>query len=224
VTFPVTVLSPPDLYNCRHDQSRLFEEAAMNAKTGVSRGLRRAASLAIAAAVAAATTACGVHVSIGARSAGAAPTQSYSYAQELALAQCMRGHGLPTFPDPDPSGGFNGGVLSTFDTSLGQAAYGACRHLLAGGGPSVSQLQEDLQQVQQKEAEMLPELLRFSQCMRSHGVPNYPDPTLTGQGISGNLKGAGMNPNSPIFQAAVSACQHVAPGLSFHFSASRSRA
>jgi hypothetical protein len=188
------------------------------------RGTRRAAALAIAVGIAAATTACGVHVSIGsAGSASAAPTESYTYAQELALAQCMRGHGLPTFPDPDPSEGFNGGVLSTFDTSLGQAAYGACRHLLAGGGPSVSQLQQESQQVQQKEAEMLPELLKFSQCMRSHGVPGYPDPTLTGQGISGNLQGAAINPDSPIVQAAVSACQHLAPGLSFHVSASRSR-
>jgi hypothetical protein len=224
VTFPVTVLSPPDLYNCVHDQSRLFEEAAMSATTGISRRPRRAAALAIAAAVAFATTACGVHVHVSVGSGGAAPAQSYTYAQELALAQCMRGHGLPTFPDPSPSGGFSGNVLPTFDTSQGQSAYAACRHLLAGGGPSISQLQEDLQQVQQKEAELLPELLKFSQCMRSHGVPDYPDPALPGQGVSGNPKGAGLNPNSPIFQAAVSACQHLAPGLSIRASQSRSRA
>jgi hypothetical protein len=49
------------------------------------------------------------------------------------------------------------------------------------------------------------EALKFSQCLRSHGVPNFPDPTSTG-GIDINSS-SGINPNNPQFQAAQKACQ-----------------
>jgi hypothetical protein len=148
------------------------------------------------------------------------PSGSYSYAQEVALAQCMRAHGLPAFPDPSPSGGFSSNVLTTFDTSTGQAAYGACRHLLTGA-PSISQLQQELQKEQQAQAQRLPTMVKFAQCMRSHGVPGFPDP---GQNLPAAAKGTGLNPNSPVFQAAVKACQSVLPPgahISIHASSSR---
>lgn len=52
--------------------------------------------------------------------------------------------------------------------------------------------------------------LRFANCMRSHGVPNFPDP---GQG--GGIKltpSSGIDPRSPAFQAAQRACKAYAPG------------
>jgi hypothetical protein len=52
-------------------------------------------------------------------------------------------------------------------------------------------------------------LLKFSRCMRSHGVPNFPDPT-NGGGLS--LVGTGVNRNSPAFQSASKACQSLMPG------------
>jgi hypothetical protein len=180
------------------------EEAAMNDKTGGNRGPRRAAALAVVAAVAVLATACG---SSTPSPVGPGPGGSYSYPQELALAQCMRGHGLPNFPDPDPSGGFSSNVLSMVDSSQGQAAYGACRHLLTGA-PSISQLQQDLQQQQQEEAKALPLMVKFDQCMRTHGVPDF---SLTGQSTPASAKGAGFSPNSPQFQSAVRTCQHVLP-------------
>jgi hypothetical protein len=192
----------------------------MNDKTGTHRGARRAAALAAMAAIAMLATACGTSSPSTTTSLSAS---SYSYPQELALAQCMRDHGLPTFPDPSASEGFSSSVLPMVDSSQGQAAYGDCRHLLAGGGPSISQLQQASQQIAQKEAQELPTLVKFSECMRSHGVPNYPDPTPTGQAIGGNLKAANINISAPQFQAAVSACQHLAPGLSFHSSSSRTK-
>lgn len=49
--------------------------------------------------------------------------------------------------------------------------------------------------------------LRFSQCMRSHGVPNFPDPTT---GPIGEqlivLHGRDIDVSSPSFQAASRAC------------------
>src|SRR5215471_5578653 len=105
----------------------------MNGKTGVNRGLWRAAALAVAAAVAVLTTACGVvHVHFGS-SAGSASTGSATYRAELAYAQCMRAHGLPSFPNPNPSGGPSAHV-NVNPNSPAARANDACKHLLAGGG------------------------------------------------------------------------------------------
>jgi hypothetical protein len=197
----------------------------MNDKTDGNRGRRRAGALAVAAAVAVLATACGG----SAPSSASAPT----YAQEIALAQCMRGHGVPNFPDPNASGGYTltsngsiggaGGASIDIDSSQAQAAYGDCRHLLPGG-PSISQLAQDVQQEQQRQEQALPRLLKYSQCMRSHGLPNFPDFGQSGQSPApGN--GAGINPNSPQFQAASTACQHLlAPGahVSIHTNGSAS--
>ncbi len=50
--------------------------------------------------------------------------------------------------------------------------------------------------------------VKFSACMRSHGVPNFPDPTFIsgGQGITVRVGGAGINPRSPAFQQAEKIC------------------
>ena len=50
--------------------------------------------------------------------------------------------------------------------------------------------------------------------MRSHGEPNFPDPQFgTGGRVSIKLSaGAGLDPQSPQFQAAQNACQKDLPG------------
>lgn len=50
----------------------------------------------------------------------------------------------------------------------------------------------------------------FSACMRSHGVPKYPDPNS--QGVISGMIQLGINPASPQFQAAQRACAHLANG------------
>jgi hypothetical protein len=54
------------------------------------------------------------------------------------------------------------------------------------------------------------QLLQFSRCMRSHGVPNFPDPS-SGGGIQ-ITPGSGRDPRSPAFQAAQKACRPRLPG------------
>lgn len=49
--------------------------------------------------------------------------------------------------------------------------------------------------------------LRFATCMRHHGLPNFPDPGLG----SINLAETGIDPASPAFKAARSACGRFAP-------------
>jgi hypothetical protein len=198
----------------------------MNGGARGNRGPRRVPALAVAAAIAALTTACGAHVHVDVGSGSSASTGQVTFVQEVALAQCMRGHGVPDFPDPDPAGGFNASVLSMLGSSQVRAAYGVCRHLLAGGGPSLGQLMQEAQQEQQQLVRELPALLKFSQCMRRHGVPDYPDPSVNGQSSPAPAKGGDTDPRSPRFQAAVSACQHVLPAgshISVHASAGTGR-
>jgi hypothetical protein len=54
----------------------------------------------------------------------------------------------------------------------------------------------------------------FSACMRSHGVPKFPDPQFPGgRGISIQIgPSTGIDPQSPQFQAAKKACQSDFPG------------
>src|SRR5215469_7775306 len=108
----------------------------MNGKNGGNRGTRRAAALAVAAAVAVLTTGCGdVHVHFGS-SGGSAPAGPAAYRAELAYAQCMRAHGLPGFPNPNPSGGLSGHVsahVNVNPNSPAARADDACKHLLADG-------------------------------------------------------------------------------------------
>jgi hypothetical protein len=53
--------------------------------------------------------------------------------------------------------------------------------------------------------------VKFSACMRSHGITNFPDPSSAGGGINIQLN-AGINPSSPGFEAAQSACSKLLPG------------
>ena len=60
-------------------------------------------------------------------------------------------------------------------------------------------------------------LLAYSQCMRSHGLPDFPDPNSQGviEGKSSSASGGNasdLNPNSPTYQAAQKACQKYASG------------
>jgi hypothetical protein len=52
----------------------------------------------------------------------------------------------------------------------------------------------------------------FARCMRSHGLPNFPDPNTNGniQASSGPGSGA-MNQNSPQYASAYAACKSLMP-------------
>lgn len=52
--------------------------------------------------------------------------------------------------------------------------------------------------------------LKFSGCMRSHGITNFPDRSSSG-GIQLSSS-SGINPFSPAFKAAQAACGKLLPG------------
>jgi subtilase family serine protease len=111
----------------------------MTGKTGGTRAPRRAGTLAVVAAVAVLATACDVvHVHLGSPG-GPASIESGTYQENLAYAQCMRSHGLPGFPLPDPSR--TSGVSSHVTVqpnSPAARANDACKHLLSGGSTAAS--------------------------------------------------------------------------------------
>ncbi|HEX4216228.1 MAG TPA: hypothetical protein VIA06_23140 [Candidatus Dormibacteraeota bacterium] len=53
--------------------------------------------------------------------------------------------------------------------------------------------------------------LAYSRCMRSHGVPDYPDPKTSGGNISLG-PGPNIDTNSPQYQSAQKACRKLMPG------------
>jgi hypothetical protein len=127
-----------------------------------------------------------------------------SQSQQLQLAQCMRSHGVPNFPDPSPGGGqlnaISAAGINTQSPTY-QAAEHACEKYTPGANMTPTQ-----------SAAENTKGLEFSQCMRSHGVPNFPDP-ITGPtgGQAINLRGSGIDQNSPTYQAANQACQSIIP-------------
>jgi hypothetical protein len=48
--------------------------------------------------------------------------------------------------------------------------------------------------------------LSYSQCMRSHGVPDFPDPDKQGDLVIAGSPGSDLAPNSPAFQSGQKAC------------------
>ena len=140
-------------------------------------------------------------------SSGGGPGLALKTADAAQFSVCMRSHGVPNFPDPSSGGGISIGPGSGINPSSPkfQAAQRACQKVLPNGGqPSPQQL-----------AKMQQHLLAFSACMRSHGVPDFPDPTFSGGGAQLRLRagsGSDLNPQSPRFQAAQTACQRNLPG------------
>jgi hypothetical protein len=123
----------------------------------------------------------------------------------LKFSQCMRSHGVTDFPDPG-SGGLAiqaNGSNSDLDPNSPtfQAAERACRKYVAAGIPTGAELAQDMT-----------DLLHYAQCMRSHGVTNFPDPEINPQGGPGFVFTPNIDQSSPTFQAADRACHSLLPG------------
>ena len=123
-------------------------------------------------------------------SAGGSPAAAGSATSSSAVAysHCMRSHGEPTFADP-PSSGL---VPKADPQELGvsssqlQAAQRACQHLYPtnGGalGASLRQCEETGDCPQAMVQRVVNDMRLLARCMRSHGVPNWPDPTVDSEG------------------------------------------
>jgi hypothetical protein len=65
--------------------------------------------------------------------------------------------------------------------------------------------------------------VKYSQCMRQHGIKNFPDPQPDGGMLLKAGPGTGINPDSPQFKAAQQACQKYSPKVGAHFDRARAQ-
>ena len=114
-------------------------------------------------------------------------------------ANCMRSHGDPDQVDPTVDttkviqitlgAGYAGGLRGG---SGACGAYLSAAEAALGGGTPPASLDDET-------------ALKFAQCMRANGVPDYPDPTGNSQAIR-STSGSDLNPADPTFQAAATLC------------------
>jgi hypothetical protein len=115
----------------------------------------------------------------------------------------MRSHGVTTFPDPTVSSGSSGQQIKISGSGIGpnsptfQAAQEACRRYAPSATATSAQ-----------SAQNAARQLKFAECMRSHGVPNFPDPSDGGFDLSPSL---GIDTQSATFKAADAACGNLVP-------------
>jgi predicted amidohydrolase YtcJ len=129
--------------------------------------------------------------------------QQTNYQKALAFSQCMRAHGEPGFPDPQPDGNLLiNGQADHLNGALMNSANKACQHLMPKAPPLTAAQQQKI----------TAQALKFVACMRAHGLSAFPDPQVNSGGIAMQLP-KDMSPNSPVFRAAQQACKKLMPGL-----------
>lgn len=152
---------------------------------------RAAATIAASLGLAALAAGCGSSSDHTPASSGAVMSQF------LALSRCMRSHGVPDFPDPTTSGGI-GIVLPHVgpgsDLNPDNPAYKAANKICQGLGPTAHPTTAS--------APKLAAEVKVARCMRSHGVPSFPDPNGQGRFVRSQL-----DESSPAFQTASQDCK-----------------
>jgi hypothetical protein len=136
----------------------------------------------------------------------------------------MRSHGVPKFPDPPSSGEVpkTSAQLLGVSSSQFQAAQRACQHQLPNTGGSLAQQAQQCVLGGDCPPALVQRMLtsgrRFAVCMRSHGVPNWPDPTIDTGAYRGvpffDLSKEGIDDHSPQISHKMAECGRLTGGLS----------
>jgi hypothetical protein len=113
------------------------------------------------------------------------------------FTECMRANGVGDFPDPDASGQFPSYGVSVTPT-VWTKAVAACKSLQPPGTLSAK-----LTPAQESAA------LKFAQCVRANGVPDFPDP-VNGQPLidTTRIPSANKPGGMTILNAATHKCGH----------------
>jgi hypothetical protein len=165
----------------------------------VRRKQRPLAALALIAMVVL-ISACGASAPAGTGTGGGGDLTATAHAKAVKFAECIRSNGVSEFPDPNASGQFAYGIpsgSSPLDPSSAawKHAIGACKTLEPAGFIPTSFTPT------QRSAR-----LKFAQCVRANGVPNFPDPTATGP-----LVDVSNGSSIPGLHAAIQKCIRLNP-------------
>jgi hypothetical protein len=174
----------------------------------MSRKRRPLTALALIAMVAL-TSACGSSAPAGTSSGGSDGNHVAATAQKaVKFAKCMRSNGVSDFPDPGASGKFtldgivNGSSLDPNTPAFTQA-ISACKPLEPAGftGRKRSSQQQDA-------------ALKFAECIRTNGVPDFPDPA-NGQPLvdTNRIPSSNQPGGMSILNAAMQKCRVLAAAV-----------
>ncbi len=147
----------------------------------------------------------------GCGGAGGSPSASGSSSpggSYVEYSACMRSHGIPTFPDPDPAHpdavvGKESAQQLGVGRSTYQSAKQACQHLIPLTSGDTPEQQQELQCAeggncpQAVVQQWMSGLRTLARCLRTHGQPNWPDPILT------SLAGHAPAPHFPYEEAGI---------------------
>ena len=131
-------------------------------------------------------------------------TAAANHEQAVKFAECMRNNGVSKFPDPDASGEFtideiaNGSSVDTSSAAFKQA-IDACKDLQPAGFTGHKRSPQEQENA-----------LKFAQCIRDNGVPDFPDPTVDEPIIDTNrIPSAAGNGGMTILHAAMDKCRDI---------------
>jgi hypothetical protein len=129
--------------------------------------------------------------------ATASPKQATGRDKAVKFAECIRAHGVADFPDPNAKNEFEYGVSVT--PAVWKRATTACKDLQPPGTLSSKRTPKE-----QSGA------LEFAQCMRDHGVKDFPDPA-NGEPLVDTTKIPSLGDRSPrtdpVFAPAMDKCR-----------------
>jgi hypothetical protein len=123
----------------------------------------------------------------------------------VAYSRCMRSNGVPDYPDPSSSGGTDKSKVTAARSEVGSSrfdtAVDACKHLLppSPAGPTPAEVQQ-----------VMSGMANVARCIRSHGVPNWPDPSLDAGRPTFDIHS--IDYKAPRISAAIHECEHLMPG------------
>jgi hypothetical protein len=157
-----------------------------------------------AIAVLASISGCGSSAPADTGSGGAGNTAAADQ-KGVKFAECMRSNGVSQFPDPGPSGKLtidgvvNGSSLDPNAPAFKQA-ISACRDLEPAGFMG-----------SKRSPRQVGAALRFAQCIRANGVPDFPDPA-NGQPLvdTNRIPSASTEAGMSALNAAMRSCGGIA--------------
>jgi len=163
-------------------------------------------------------TACSGSNSPGAASSGSSSPSGSTSASAVAYSACMRYQGIPNFPDPGSSGSIPKETAQQLGVSNSrfQSAERACQSLYPTS--SLEHCSETGVCSPADRQELLNRMREFAECVRSHGVPDFPDPGTGPDGVPyfNLLHLHGVDPRSHTFEDKMRGCEPNMGDINFH--------